>query len=169
MTQNWYAVYTKRHYEQKFVNCISALISELDFDCEAYLPTVVEEIQWSDRKKRKNVPLFKNYVFVRHDENGFEKIKKLPGFCDYVRFEVYPAIIKPDQIGMIKDALENHKVSTGSIKLMQGERVRICKGPMSDYEGTLIEDQKSNNVAIEVKYFKQCLLINVAYEHLVKI
>ena len=167
--ENWYAVYTKRHYEQKLFDCITKLNDELDLECEAYLPTIVEETQWSDRKKKKRVPLFKNYVFVKHDDNGFEKIKRLPGFCNYVRFAVSPAILKQEQIGMIKSALEHHKVSISSLKLMQGEKVRICKGPMSNYEGTLIEDQNSSKVAIEVKHFNQCLLINVAHDHVVKI
>jgi len=169
MESDWYAVYTRSYHEQKLVDCIKKLSDDSTFEYEAYLPTVMEETQWSDRKKKKSVPLFKNYVFVKHDDNGFGKIKRLPGFCDYVRFEAYPAIIKQEQIVMIKNALEFSEVGIASKKLMKGERVKICHGPMKDYEGILVEDQQNSKVAIEVEYFNQCLLINVVHDNLIKI
>jgi transcription antitermination factor NusG len=52
---------------------------------------------------------------------------------------------------------------------MRGDKVRISKGPMKDYEGTLVENKGSNKIAIEVKNFNQCLLVNVAVENIVKL
>lgn len=170
MNENWYAIYTKRHYEKKFCESVLALIQDMNFHGETYLPLTIEETQWSDRKKLKSVPLFHNYVFVKHDDNGFDKLKKMPGFCEYVRFSQYPAVIPENQIEMIKNIVgSDRNVSSGSMKLMRGDKVRISKGPMKDYEGTLVENNGSNKVAIEVKNFNQCLLVNVAIENIVKL
>lgn len=168
--ESWYAVYTKRHYEQKFCESIFGLIQRMEFHGEAYLPLKIEEIQWSDRKKRKSVPLFHNYVFVKHDDNGFDKLKRMPGFCEYVRFTKYPAKIPEEQISMIKSILENDRgVSSISTTLMQGDKVRICQGPLTGYEGSLIESKNSSKVAIEIKNFNQCLLVDVAVDDIVKL
>ncbi|MFT4908280.1 MAG: transcriptional antiterminator RfaH [Oleispira sp.] len=170
MSENWYAIYTKRHYEKKFCENVLGLIQQMEFYGETYLPLRIEEAQWSDRKKRKSVPLFNNYVFVKHDDNGFDKLKKMPGFCEYVRFSQYPAVIPEEQIEMIKNiSSSDRNVSSGSMTLMQGDKVRISKGPMKDYEGTLVENQGSSKVAIEIKNFSQCLLVNVAIDNIVKL
>ncbi len=169
MEHDWYVIYTKSNCENKLLNCIGRLNNETDFECDTYLPAILEEIQWSDRKKKKRVPLFRNYLFVKHDDKVFEKIKRLPGFCEYVRFGNFPAVIKQEQVCMIKNALECKGTAAVSTKLMKGERVKILNGPMKDYEGVLVEDQKNSKVAIEIEYFNQCLLINVAHENIMKI
>lgn len=168
--ESWYAIYTKRHCEKKFCESVFGLIQSMEFHGETYLPLRIEETQWSDRKKCKSVPLFHNYVFVKHDDNGFDKLKRIPGFCEYVRFTKYPAKIPEEQICMIKSILENERgVSSISTTLMQGDKVRICQGPLAGYEGALIESKNSSKVAIEVKKFNQCLLVNVAVDDIVKL
>ena len=59
----WYVIYVRSRHEK---NVYSAL---LDKGIEASLPmkTVVRE--WSDRKKKVQLPLFRSYVFVNIDVN----------------------------------------------------------------------------------------------------
>ena len=49
--QNWYALYTKPRFEKK----VSSLLFENNFNC--YLPLVSTIKQWSDRKKKVELPL----------------------------------------------------------------------------------------------------------------
>ena len=55
---NWYVLYTKPKWEKKVAEQLQAM----GIDC--YCPLVMKERQWSDRKKKVEMPLFNSYVFV---------------------------------------------------------------------------------------------------------
>ena len=60
-SKNWYAIYVRSRHE-KYV------YSELQQKgIESSLPLVTQTRQWSDRKKKVEVPLFRGYVFVNID------------------------------------------------------------------------------------------------------
>lgn len=170
MKNNWYVIYTKSSCETSLHDFIVEFNEGGSQPYEAYLPTTSEIKQWSDRKKEKVIPLFKNYLFVKHDDSGFQNIKKMPGFSDYIRFGPYPTVMPEDQIDMIKKALEVDKAVTCKPRSFhRGQRVVICKGPMAGYEGILIKDQENLKVAIEIKYLDQCLHVNVSLNNIVKL
>ena len=58
----WYVVYTKSKQEKKVAEGLKKL------GIEAYCPLVTVMKQWSDRKKKVEVPLINSYVFVNIDE-----------------------------------------------------------------------------------------------------
>ncbi|MFT4924924.1 MAG: transcription antitermination factor NusG [Phenylobacterium sp.] len=165
--QYWYAIYTKKAAEAKLHDCILSYSKENDLGYQTYLPLTMEIKQWSDRKKQCQRPLFNNYLFVKHDDKGFAQIKTMPGFCDYIRFGQYPAAIPQAQISMIKTIMAHHQQVTCQPKrLVQGDKVRICTGPLADYEGILVCDQGSKKVALEVKNLGQCLQVHVALDNI---
>ena len=170
MDHNWYAVYTQSNTELKLQNCILNYSEENALDYQVYLPLTTQTKQWSDRKKQRQIALFKNYLFVRHDISGFHQIKKLPGFCDYVRFGQYPAVIAPAEINMIRTVLSHQKEVCCKPKgLLRGDKVRICHGPLANYQGILIEDQSGSKVAIEVKKLQQYLQVDVPLSNIARI
>ena len=77
----WYALYTKPRAEKK-------VSSELDFrGFENFLPLQTTIKQWSDRKKKVEIPLFNSYIFVRIDlEKYYYKILEIPGIVKFVKF-----------------------------------------------------------------------------------
>ena len=59
--QNWYAIYVKSRHEK-------SVHSELQQKgIESSLPLISVTRQWSDRRKKVEVPLFRGYVFVNID------------------------------------------------------------------------------------------------------
>jgi transcriptional antiterminator RfaH len=58
----WCVAYTRPKSERR----VAASIAEMGI--ESYLPTHKVVRQWSDRKKKMDVPLFSNYVFVKVDD-----------------------------------------------------------------------------------------------------
>jgi transcription antitermination factor NusG len=170
MSESWYVVYTKRYQEMKLEEYFMSFSSDRSLGYQSYLPLTNEVKTWSDRKKVIQLPLFSNYLFVKHDESGFNNVKRMPGFVEYVRFGGYPSVIPEEQIFMIKKILEADKFAMSKTQsLIKGQRVRIIKGPMEGLEGVLIKDQLNLKVAIELEHLKRSLQVSVPINNIFKI
>jgi len=63
ISKSWYAIYTKSRHEKCVYN-------ELRWKgIESSLPLKAFYRQWSDRKKKVHVPMFRGYVFVKINLN----------------------------------------------------------------------------------------------------
>ena len=54
----WFAIYTKPKNEKKVVEGLEKI------GVEVYCPMITQVKQWSDRKKKVEMPLINSYVFV---------------------------------------------------------------------------------------------------------
>jgi len=162
MELHWYAIYTKHNAEQTLRECILNYSQRNALHYETYLPLREEVKKWRDRIKVKKLPLFRNYLFVKHDDNAFYKIKTMKGFCDYIRFGSTPSTIPLQQMEIIKKVVEYQAGEyCQASKLVKGKNVEICRGALTGFEGVLLEDQSNNTLAIEVKSLKLCLNVQV--------
>ena len=64
---SWYVVYTKPKWEKK----VAERLNEIGIT--AYCPFITKVSQWSDRKKKIEVPLFNSYIFVKIDYQYFKQ------------------------------------------------------------------------------------------------
>jgi transcriptional antiterminator RfaH len=162
MEQHWYAIYTKYNAEKTLRECIENYSQLNALQYETFLPFRHEIKQWRDRTKVKKLPLFRNYLFVKHDDNAFYKIKTMKGFCDYVRFGLAPSTIPTQQMEMIKKVANFHAgENCHTSHLVKGQKVKICRGSLAGYEGVLRENQHNHTVAIEIKSLKLCLNVHM--------
>lgn len=162
MELHWYAIYTKHNAEQTLRECILNYSQRNALNYETYLPLREEVKQWRDRKKINKLPLFKNYLFVKHDDNAFFKIKTMKGFCEYIRFGSTPSTIPLQQMEIIKKVVEFQAgKNCQASKLVKGKKVKICRGALAGFEGVLLENQSNSTLAIEVKSLKLCLKVQV--------
>jgi transcriptional antiterminator RfaH len=119
----WYVLYTRFRWEKKIEKHL------LDLGIEAYCPTITEERQWSDRKKKVTTPLFKSYVFVRIDEAGRDKVFDTPGVVQYLYWLGQPAVVRDKEIELIRSWLEDEMVDEISVThLSPGDKVKIANG-----------------------------------------
>jgi transcriptional antiterminator RfaH len=168
MQLHWYAIYTKFNSEQILRECILNYSQRNALNYETYLPLTKEVKKWRDRVNVKKLPLFKNYLFVKHDDNGFYNIKTMKGFCDYVRFGSTPSTIPLEQMETIKKVVEHQKdeccqpSTLDKSKLVKGEKVKINNGALAGVEGVLLDGAKKNTLAIEIKGLKLYLNVQVA-------
>ena len=88
--KKWYAIQTKVKAEQQVLQLIQNNENNKLADIEAYLPM--------NTVKKNITPLFKGYIFVKHNENGFHKMRYQPGVKNYVKFSLYPSVIPENQI-----------------------------------------------------------------------
>ena len=78
---------------------------------EVYCPIVIQVRQWSDRKKKVQIPLFTSYVFVNLAETEREKVFQVPGVLRYLHWLGKPAIVKDEEIETIKKWLNGDLVT----------------------------------------------------------
>lgn len=132
--KNWYAVYTKPRWEKK----VSELLDKKGL--EQYCPLNKVRRKWSDRYKVIEEPLFKSYVFVHITENEKERIRLTDGVVNFVYWNGKPAIIKSEEIEIIRKFLKEYEnVEASPVSFSAGQKVRIKTGLMMDREGLVIK------------------------------
>jgi transcription antitermination factor NusG len=142
MTERWYAVYTKPRWEKKVAETLSA--QHIDNYCP--LNRVVR--QWSDRKKVVYEPLFTSYVFVHIQEKQFGQLKKTDGILNLVYWLGKPAVIKDEEIEIIRHFLQEHSnVLLEKTTVNVQDTIKITKGSFINQQGTIVA---INNHSIKV-------------------
>ena len=150
-SKNWYAIFTKYNAELKVNDAIHLMAQRSDLHCDTYLPLQTESKIWSDRVKKVQKPLFRNYLFVKHDDRAFSQIKRIPGFINYVSAGASPTIIPEQQIELIKKLVElKCEVVKPLALLRKGKRVEVIRGSLAGYKGTIAEDFNANTLAITI-------------------
>ena len=166
MAENWYSIYTHCNAEAILQNSIARYSEMNTVNYETFLPLQVERKQWKDRVKVRKVPLFRNYLFVKHDDGGFHKIKTMKGFQNYVCTGTNPSIIPEYEIDMVRSIANFRADQTARTSpLATGRKVKICRGALAGYRGILIENQRNSTVAISIKSLNLCLSIRMPADH----
>jgi len=141
--KKWYALYTRPRWEKK----VNDLLTRKGM--EAYCPLNRVRRRWTDRTKIVQVPLFTSYVFVNITEAEKGEVRFTDGVVNFVYWERKPAIIRNEEIELIKKFLRDYEdVEVRPITLTEGQRVRIRTGVMMNKEGVVV--QIKNNRAVVV-------------------
>ncbi|GAA4311436.1 UpxY family transcription antiterminator [Compostibacter hankyongensis] len=139
---SWYVLYTKSRNEKK----VAELLTRKGI--EVYCPLQEEVRQWSDRKKKVKLPVFRSYVFVRLDHYKEESVPVLmtPGAVRFLWWLGKPGVVRDTEIQAIRHFLMEHTGSEITVELHQGEKVSITTGPFREQEGTLVAIQGSKAI-----------------------
>ena len=135
----WYAVYTRPRSEKR----VDTLLQKKFI--ESWCPLQKVERQWSDRKKIILQPLFTSYVFVHINEKQKIAVLETDGVINYVHYLGKPAIIRDEEIQLIKTYLqeENADITTQSWEsLEEAIKVQITGGVFMQNTGTVIKSGK---------------------------
>lgn len=116
MPKYWFVLYTKPRNELK----VAARLSSLGID--VFAPTKTEIRQWSDRKKKIQVPLLPSIVLVRLEEQNVNNVFSIPGVVKYLFENGKRAKVSEEEILSMKVYFEN-KYSGDEIK--NGDVVKV--------------------------------------------
>ena len=125
----WFALYTKARNEKKVTEKLQQL------GMEAYCPMVTQVKQWSDRKKKVEVPLISSYVFINIAERERAAVYQVPGVVRYMYWLGKPAVIKDVEICALKDALTGTFAAITVSAVAPGTKLKIPTGPFAGQEG----------------------------------
>lgn len=160
--KKWYAIYTKPRWEKK----IDASLIKKGF--ESWCPLKKIEKQWSDRKKIIEEPLFKSYVFVHISPSEKSDVLMTDGALNFVHYLKKPAIIRDEEIRIIKKYLAEKDAHISIISeegYREETRIRVNHGVFMDKEGTVIRGGKKK-VFVKLESLGQVMVVEFPAEFL---
>ena len=138
---NWFVIYTKSRQEKK-------VALELEkMGITVYCPMINQIRQWSDRKKKIEVPLISSYVFVQVKERDREAVFEVPGIVRYVYWLEKPAIVRDEEIAVMKAWLSTQAVEAKVEGLRRCDRMKVSSGVFEGKEG-FVEEISKNRVLL---------------------
>lgn len=157
---SWYVVYTYPKQERRI---FADLLKE---SINAFLPFQKVVRQWSDRKKKLEVPLFPNYVFVQMPEKDRFKVFNVAGVTRFISFGGKPAVVSEDEINTIKQ-LVNHDISfEKEVSLTSGDKVKVVQGPLTGRSGVLLEKKGGKRFGIHFDSIALSISIDIQHDFL---
>jgi transcription antitermination factor NusG len=134
----WNVLYTTPRAEKKVYDRL------IEMGVETYLPLYKTIRQWSDRKKKVEVPLFNSYIFVRSPEKQRFEILSVYGVVRYLYYLGKPAIIRQKEIDGIRRFLNQSEGYKISVEV--GDKVQIASGVMEGVFGEVVRIGKDKLV-----------------------
>ncbi|OXA97473.1 antitermination protein NusG [Flavobacterium oncorhynchi] len=140
---NWYVVYTKPKWEKK----VAEKLTQIGIEC--YCPIITQVKQWSDRKKKIEVPLFNSYVFVQLQEGDRNSVFQIAGVVRYLFWLGKPAIVRDEEIKSIKDSLKVSNIAEVSVSSIQvGDRIKLESGAFSNQSAIVQEVSNTHYILV---------------------
>lgn len=140
---NWYVVYTKPKWEKK----VAEQLKKDGIEC--YCPLIIQERQWSDRKKKVEVPLFNSYVFVRLTETDRNLVFQSVGVVRYLFWLGKPAIVRDEEISIIKRGLDGtDSCEVTLVPFQVGDTIALDSGPFSTQTAIVQEVNNTHYVLV---------------------
>ena len=144
----WYVLYTKPRQEKKVADSLNSI------GIEVYCPLVTQMKQWSDRKKKVQVPLITSYVFVNIEEHQREAVFKVSGIVRYLFWLGKPAVVRAVEIEALQQSLEGI-VASFEVSALQNDTIyKIPDGPFQGFEG-IVKNVNATTI--------QLLLVDLGY------
>ncbi len=137
----WFVLYTKPRNEKK------AALQLEKLGITVYCPLVTQVHQWSDRKKKVEVPLINSYLFVNLKEKERELVFQAPGIVRYIFWLGKPAVVRDQEIEILKEWLSGEIKDATVEKLQPGDKMDITNGPFKGKHGVV---QEINNNRIQL-------------------
>lgn len=161
--KKWFAIYTRSRNEKKVAERLE------ENSIEVYLPLLHTLKQWSDRKKKITIPLFKGYVFVHIDSREYIKVLHTEGVVRFVTIgnELIP--IPENQIMAIKYFLQESDQVEGEKIFNKGDRVVITHGALMGIRGDIMDFSGKHKVRIKIEVINQYIDVSIPASLLTRI
>lgn len=162
----WYVFYTKSRQEKKVKDLL------LKNSYEVFLPMQKIMRQWSDRKKKVDVPLFNSYIFVREADHKIPDILKTPGVAWNIRYNGKPAILRQEEFDLIQRFITTgfFLEATGEVESFKvGDKAKIIDGPLAGIKGTLTGQDKNQRFNILLEGIQQVIQVQIPAALLAKV
>lgn len=133
----WYVIYTKPRNEKKVADRLKQI------GVDVYCPMITMVKQWSDRKKKVEMPLLNSYVFVNLNEKDRELVFQVSGVVRYLFWLGKPAVVREEEIEALQDGLKETITSFEVSAIKIGDLLPIPTGPFQGKEGIIKQINKN--------------------------
>ena len=130
ISKSWYAIYVRSRHEKS----VHAELQQKGI--ESSLPHTIVTRQWSDRRKKVEVPLFRGYVFVKIDIKN-EKLPVLTtsGVVKFVTFNNVTVPIPEDQMYWLQKMIDSDLLLSQEQDFPIGTKIDVMFGPLKGLRG----------------------------------
>jgi transcriptional antiterminator RfaH len=153
--ENWFVIYTSSNGEKKVEERIQNSTS-----FEVFFPYIKTVRQWSDRKKKIDVPLISRTLFVKCFEKDLLLLYSIQGIVRVLKWMGKPAIVKDAEILCMKSHVQGYCESWRIENFVNGEEVEITYPGFTGMKGVVAE----MNGKQRVKVFLDGMKINCIIE-----
>lgn len=127
----WFVLYTQPRNEKKVTNRLEKL------GITAYCPMTIQVRQWSDRKKKVEVPLLNSYVFVQLAEANRKLVFEVPGIVRYLFWLGEPAIVRDEEIKTLQNWLAHDFAKLEVSALKPCDTIILKEGAFKNQEALI--------------------------------
>jgi len=141
--KNWFAVYVKSRHEK-------SVHSEFQQKgIESSLPLITVTRQWSDRRKKVEVPLFRGYVFVNIDISKDKlNVLQTDGVVKFVTFCNKTVSIPEEQMFWLGQLLLTELNLTSETDFPLGTDVEVLFGPLKGLRGRVKQKNSKSRLVV---------------------
>jgi transcription antitermination factor NusG len=150
----WYALYTRHQHEKSVGWSLAAR------GIEVFLPLYEEIRNWSDRRKKLNVPLFPCYVFVHSSLDRRAEILMTAGVHGFVSIDNHPAAISPTEIENVRAVARLARIEPHPF-LRYGDWVRVKSGPFHGIEAYLLRRKGHAKLVLSVEILQKSVAVEI--------
>lgn len=128
---------------------------------EVFLPMHKVLRQWSDRKKKVEVPLFNSYIFVKTEEHRITEVLQIPGISWSIRHNGKPAVLHEREYELINRFLETGLTLEifATPELETGDKVKVVDGPLRGMYGMLVATTEGSRFVVALESIGQSMRV----------
>lgn len=156
----WFVLYIKHNFGKK----VEQQCKELDI--EVFFPVITVIKEWSDRKKKKEVPVFPSYIFINSTEKDRLKALLINGVVKSVMFNKEIATLRVSEIDTIKRIIENKKFIDTFNSIPVGSKVKVISGPLIGLEGILAEIKGKKIFSLILETINSSILVDIPQDEI---
>jgi len=154
--QKWYAIYVRSRAEKR----VAAELEENGID--AYLPLYKTIRQWSDRKKKVQIPLIRGYLFVFIKGREYFEVLKSEGVVSFVKFQGKPTSIPDWQIQNLRILLGSGEDFEFDVSdFGEGDFVQITAGVLKGLKGQIVKVRRKKKLLISLDALDYSFTVNI--------
>ena len=160
----WHALYVASRQEKK------AGIALHEKGIETYVPLIKTIRQWSDRKKKVELPLLKGYIFVHTAPNENEKVLMTRGVVNFVRIERSIATVRDEEIERLRQLISlgyHLEMKNDKSEFAKGDRIRIIEGPLKNITGFITGNKNARMLDVVLECIGIVIRVKIPEEILI--
>ena len=161
ISKSWYAIYVKSRHEQ----CIHKTLQNQGIESSLPLRSVIR--QWSDRKKKIEVPIFRGYVFVNINiQNEKLGVLQTDGVIKFVSFGSKIITIPQEQMYWLDRLLSFSSNIEYEREFPVGSDVEVIFGPFKGMKGRVKQKNSKTRLVVWINGIIQGISVEIAPENL---
>ena len=143
ISKSWHAIYVRSRHEKS----VHAELQQKGI--EPSLPLISVTRQWSDRRKKVEVPLFRGYVFVKIDIKN-EKLPVLTtsGVVKFVTFNNVTVPIPEDQMYWLQQMIASDLLLSQEQDFPVGTEIDVMFGPLKGLRGQVKQKNSETRLVV---------------------